>query len=68
MKGLDKLQQPGHRNTADMNAIEILLIEDNPDDLGLALYALRKNTLASSIREPGLLLARLAAIPSFERF
>ena len=31
------------------NAIEILLVEDNPDDLELALYALKKNNLANSI-------------------
>jgi two-component system response regulator len=31
------------------DAIEILLVEDNPDDLELALYALRKNNLANSI-------------------
>lgn len=29
--------------------VEILLIEDNPDDLDLALFALRKNNLANKI-------------------
>jgi two-component system, response regulator len=29
--------------------IEILLVEDNPDDLDLALFALRKNNLANKI-------------------
>jgi CheY-like chemotaxis protein len=35
-----------------MNAtpVEILLVEDNPDDVELALYALRKNNLANCIR------------------
>jgi two-component system, response regulator len=31
------------------NAIEILLVEDNPDDVELALYALKKNNLANFI-------------------
>jgi len=31
-------------------AIEILLVEDNPDDLELALYALKKNNLANRIQ------------------
>jgi two-component system, response regulator len=31
------------------NAVEILLVEDNPDDIELALYALRKNNLANLI-------------------
>lgn len=31
------------------NAIEILLVEDNPDDVELALYALKKNNLANYI-------------------
>lgn len=31
------------------NAIEILLIEDNPDDAGLAIHALRKNNLANNL-------------------
>ncbi|MEW6155919.1 MAG: response regulator [Verrucomicrobiota bacterium] len=29
--------------------VEILLVEDNPDDLELALFALRKNNLANKI-------------------
>jgi two-component system, response regulator len=32
-----------------MNAVEILLVEDNPQDLELTLRALRKNHLANSI-------------------
>ncbi len=32
-----------------MNAIEILLVEDNPDDLELALFALKKNNFANKI-------------------
>jgi two-component system, response regulator len=31
-------------------AIEILLVEDNPDDLELGLHALRKDNLANQIR------------------
>ncbi|MEO6034645.1 MAG: response regulator [Verrucomicrobiota bacterium] len=31
------------------NAIEILLVEDNPDDLELALFALKKNNFANRI-------------------
>jgi CheY-like chemotaxis protein len=31
------------------NPIDILLVEDNPDDLDLALYALRRNQLAKHI-------------------
>lgn len=30
-------------------AVEILLVEDNPDDVELALYALKKNNLANYI-------------------
>lgn len=32
-----------------LNAIEILLIEDNPDDAGLAIYALRKHNMANNL-------------------
>jgi two-component system, response regulator len=32
------------------NAVEILLVEDNPDDLELALHALRKDKLANRIQ------------------
>jgi two-component system, response regulator len=32
-----------------LNPIEILLVEDNPDDIELALYALKKHNLANSI-------------------
>jgi two-component system response regulator len=32
------------------NAVEILLVEDNPNDLELALYALRQHKLANRIR------------------
>jgi CheY-like chemotaxis protein len=31
------------------DALEILLVEDNPEDVELALYALRKNNLANNI-------------------
>lgn len=31
------------------NAIEILLVEDNPDDVELALFALKKNNFANTI-------------------
>ena len=31
------------------NAIEILLVEDNPDDLELALFALKKNNFANTV-------------------
>ncbi|MEO7299412.1 MAG: response regulator [Verrucomicrobiota bacterium] len=31
-------------------AIEILLVEDNPDDLELALFALKKNNFANTIQ------------------
>ena len=31
------------------NTVEILLIEDNPDDAGLAIHALKKNNLASNL-------------------
>src|SRR5260370_29180926 len=31
------------------NQVEILLVEDNPDDVELALHALRKENLANSI-------------------
>lgn len=31
-------------------AIEILLVEDNPDDVDLALYALKKDNLANNIQ------------------
>ena len=31
------------------NVIEILLVEDNPDDLELALFALKKNNFANTI-------------------
>lgn len=31
-------------------AVEILLVEDNPDDVELALYALKKNSLANQIQ------------------
>lgn len=34
----------------DSNAVEILLVEDNPDDLELALHALRKDKLANRIQ------------------
>jgi CheY-like chemotaxis protein len=34
----------------DSNAVEILLVEDNPNDLELALHALRKNNLANRIQ------------------
>lgn len=33
----------------ESNAVEILLIEDNPDDAGLALHALRKHHLAHHV-------------------
>jgi len=33
----------------NFEALDILLVEDNPDDLELALYALKKNNLANSI-------------------
>jgi CheY-like chemotaxis protein len=36
--------------TVNTNPIEILLVEDNPDDLELALHALRKNKLANRIQ------------------
>lgn len=32
------------------NSLEILLIEDNPDDVELALHALRKNKLANQVK------------------
>ena len=32
-----------------INAIEILLVEDNPDDVELALFALKKNKFANTI-------------------
>lgn len=31
------------------NAVEILLVEDNPDDAGLTIRALRKNNLANNL-------------------
>ena len=31
------------------NAVEILLIEDNPDDAGLTIHALKKNNLANNL-------------------
>jgi two-component system response regulator len=31
------------------NPVDILLVEDNPDDAGLAIHALRKNNLASNL-------------------
>ena len=31
------------------DAVEILLIEDNPDDAGLAIHALKKHNLANSL-------------------
>jgi two-component system response regulator len=31
------------------NAVEVLLIEDNPDDAGLAIHALKKINLANSL-------------------
>jgi two-component system response regulator len=34
----------------DSKAVEILLVEDNPDDLELALHALRKDKLANRIQ------------------
>jgi CheY-like chemotaxis protein len=33
----------------DMNGVEILIVEDNPDDVELTLRALRKNNLANKI-------------------
>ncbi len=33
----------------NLNQVEILLVEDNPDDVELALHALRKENLANSI-------------------
>jgi two-component system, response regulator len=33
----------------NVDPVDILLVEDNPDDLELALYALRKNNLANCI-------------------
>ncbi len=33
----------------DMNAVEILLVEDNPDDVELTLRALEKNNLANKV-------------------
>ena len=36
-----------------LNEIEILLVEDNPDDAELALRALKKNNLANSIKVVG---------------
>ena len=35
--------------TKDLNAIEILLVEDNPNDAELALRALRKHNLANNV-------------------
>src|SRR5262245_37802551 len=32
-----------------INPIEILLVEDNPDDIELTLYALRRNNLANAV-------------------
>ncbi len=32
------------------NEVEILLVEDNPDDVELALFALKKNNLANKIQ------------------
>jgi CheY-like chemotaxis protein len=34
----------------DTHEVEILLVEDNPDDLDMALHALRKMNLANSIQ------------------
>jgi two-component system response regulator len=31
------------------NAVEILLVEDNPDDAGLAIHALKKHNLANNL-------------------
>ena len=36
---------------SDEHAVEILLVEDNPSDRQLALYALRKANLANHIEE-----------------
>ena len=33
----------------DFNAVEILIVEDNPRDAELTLRALRKNNLANSV-------------------
>ena len=33
-----------------MNDVEILLVEDNPDDVELALFALRKNNFGEKTR------------------
>ncbi|MBI2957553.1 MAG: response regulator, partial [Chloroflexi bacterium] len=35
---------------AAMNAVEILLVEDNANDAELAMRALRKNNLANNVR------------------
>lgn len=32
-----------------MDAVEILLVEDNPDDAGLAIHALKKHNMASNL-------------------
>jgi two-component system response regulator len=32
-----------------LSAIDILLVEDNPDDIDLTLYALKRNNLANSV-------------------
>ncbi|MEX2235122.1 MAG: response regulator [Cyclobacteriaceae bacterium] len=32
-----------------LNAVEILLIEDNPDDAGLTIHALKKHNLANNL-------------------
>src|SRR6266581_6194089 len=34
---------------ADNNAVEILLVEDNPNDVELALHALKKNKVSNQI-------------------
>ena len=35
---------------SESNEIEILLVEDNPDDLDMALHALRKANLTNQIQ------------------
>ena len=32
-----------------INPIDILLVEDNPDDIDLTLYALKRNNLANAV-------------------